>query len=504
MPVQPTYPGVYVQEEASGVRTIVGVSTSTTLFIARAAWGPVEVPVLCLSYTDFERNFTSFSTVGDLARSVKLFFLNGGTRCYILRIKNASDPPVQTVKNIDTKMDVTAIYPGAIGNDIVVDISHPDPLATTFDMRIYLKGADEIERGIEEWREISMNNAHPRFVETYVRSNWISCNSTDNTRPAIGTYRIGTGAATAGTNGMTPRAEDYLNAYTIADKEIDLFNLLVLPKDANLAMETTSGANNDMIELWSDASGFCEKRRAFLLLDPPNNWNGNNVGAIQSTLADLKTGLVTDHSAIYFPNVKINDEGIEVFVSPAGAIAGLMTRIDTSRGVWKAPAGVEASLRGIRGLDYRLTDQENGVLNPLGINVLRAFPNGIVCWGARTMEGDDDSASEWKYIPVRRTASFIEQSLERGLKWVVFEPNDERLWGQIRLNVGAFMHNLFMQGAFQGLKKSEAYFVKCDSETTTQNDINLGIVNILVGFAPLKPAEFVILKLQQMSGQVNV
>ncbi|MEO0877945.1 MAG: phage tail sheath C-terminal domain-containing protein, partial [Bacteroidota bacterium] len=149
-------------------------------------------------------------------------------------------------------------------------------------------------------------------------------------------------------------------------------------------------------------------------------------------------------------------------------------------------------------------NQENGVLNPVGINTLRVFPNGIVNWGARTMDGANDFGSEWKYIPIRRLALFMEESLYRGLQWVVFEPNDEALWAQIRLNVGAFMNNLFRQGAFQGTKKSDAYFVKCDSETNPQNDVDQGIVNIWIGFAPLKPAEFVILKLQQMAGQIEV
>ncbi len=151
-----------------------------------------------------------------------------------------------------------------------------------------------------------------------------------------------------------------------------------------------------------------------------------------------------------------------------------------------------------------MTDPENGLLNPLGINCLRTFPTfGAVVWGARTMRGADAAADEYKYVPVRRLALFIEESLYRGTKWVVFEPNDEPLWAQIRLNVGAFMHNLFRQGAFQGTTPREAYFVKCDKETTTQNDINLGIVNIAVGFAPLKPAEFVIIKIQQMAGQIQ-
>ena len=153
----------------------------------------------------------------------------------------------------------------------------------------------------------------------------------------------------------------------------------------------------------------------------------------------------------------------------------------------------------------KLTDPENGELNPLGINCLRTFPaTGTVVWGARTLQGADRLASEWKYIPVRRTALYIEESLFRGTQWVVFEPNDEPLWAQIRLNVGAFMQNLFRQGAFQGQTPRDAYFVKCDKETTTQNDINLGIVNIVVGFAPLKPAEFVVIKLQQIAGQIDV
>ena len=152
-----------------------------------------------------------------------------------------------------------------------------------------------------------------------------------------------------------------------------------------------------------------------------------------------------------------------------------------------------------------LTDDENGMLNPLGINCLRSFPIiGRIVWGSRTLRGADQLADEYKYVPVRRLALFIEESLFRGTQWVVFEPNDEPLWAQIRLNVGAFMNNLFRKGAFQGTTPQKAYFVKCDSDTTTQNDIDLGIVNIVVGFAPLKPAEFVIIKLQQIAGELEV
>jgi uncharacterized protein len=253
-------------------------------------------------------------------------------------------------------------------------------------------------------------------------------------------------------------------------------------------------------------------RRAILIVDAPSAWSANKNTAANTAkngLAALDlSGDASRNAALYFPRVLQSDPlrngQIDTFV-PCGIIAGVMARTDTNRGVWKAPAGLDASVNGIQGLDVNLNDAENGMLNPLGINCLRAFPvNGRVVWGARTLRGADQLADEWKYIPVRRTALFIEESLYRGTQWVVFEPNDEPLWAQIRLNLGAFMHNLFRQGAFQGNTPRDAYFVKCDKETTTQNDINLGIVNIVVGFAPLKPAEFVVIKLQQMAGQIEV
>ena len=275
----------------------------------------------------------------------------------------------------------------------------------------------------------------------------------------------------------------------------DLFNLLCLPPFSPEADVAKS--------VWSTAAGYCEKRRALLLVDAPASWKTK--AAAKSGL-DSDIGLAHKNAALFFPRLKRpnpqRDGQIEEFAA-CGAVAGVLARTDAQRGVWKAPAGLEATLIGVPELSVPLTDAENGELNPLGINCLRTFPvAGRVVWGARTLRGRRPPGSEWKYIPVRRMALFIEESLYRGTQWVVFEPNDEPLWAQIRLNVGAFMHNLFRQGAFQGKTPREAYFVKCDKETTTQNDINLGIVNIVVGFAPLKPAEFVIIKIQQMAGQI--
>ena len=214
-----------------------------------------------------------------------------------------------------------------------------------------------------------------------------------------------------------------------------------------------------------------------------------------------------ENAAIFFPRIIASDpleEGRTRIFVPCGAVAGIIAKIDTQRGVWKAPAGIEATLIGVSDLQVRLTDPENGDLNKEGINCLRIIPAaGKVVWGSRTMKGADRLANQWKYLSVSRTALFIEESLYRGTQWVVFEPNDEPLWSQIRLNVGAFMQDLFRKGAFQGRTPKEAYLVKCDKETTTQYDIDRGIVNILVGFAPLKPAEFVMIKIQQLAGQTE-
>jgi len=797
MPVRPqvSYPGVYVQEVPSGVRTIVGVSTSIAVFIGRAKQGPMNEPVLCLNYSDFERVFSSEYAGSDMARAVRLLFQNGGTQCYAMRIADGATQSQVNLRNEGNTADVltvTAKSPGLVGDEIRLTVTyngqHPE---STFNMAIFRWGTNStgglVKQDVENWQNLSMDPNNARYVEDFINQNsklveisdqgvaaaaagysqsgravpsrtniifrnqwrnligtnastnrfrisvdggsFVDANlsainfdvtpldtaagavanlassveteinnvlppgatvtvsfvtgptgptgadnqSTDMLRissangdvriePAttndlagplmLGTAQGGieisryaqirpaptgltfninnlvafaqraqtafrtftinttaidltdtletTGVATdrmyqdgyspsvtensdgmrekcsiianavnaqkasdptfkwsaevwgsrlalipgeegdnslgslatsggdgvniggdfiqnvryyslgtsgqgnfqqngiAGADGSAPTLKNYRDAFLVLDKEVDLFNLMILPADEDHSQSTTAS-------LWGPASIFCQKRRAFLLMDPPAPWTTVQEATHPATgVNSLRVGLVKDHSAIIYPRITIRENGLNKNVGPSGAMAGLMARIDGSRGVWKAAAGTEADLRGIVGLEYKFSDDENGVLNKRAVNTLRIFPNGIVSWGARTMDGDDDFGSEYKYIPVRRLALYMEESLYRGLKWVVFEPNDEPLWAQIRLNVGSFMHNLFRQGAFQGVKPKDAYFVKCDSETTTQNDINLGIVNIWVGFAPLKPAEFVILYLQQMAGQIEV
>ena len=304
--------------------------------------------------------------------------------------------------------------------------------------------------------------------------------------------------AVSGDDGTPPGGNEIIGNYDAktgiyALRDVDIFNIMAIP-------ETTVLNDTEARSVIASAISFCEKMRAFYLVDYNPTRNFTNIADWVSKIGAQK------NAAVFFPRLMSADplDGFRLKEFPSsGAIAGLFARTDTARGVWKAPAGTGAGVKGAQDLSMKLTDPENGVLNQKGINCLRTFPAvGNVCWGARTLEGADVLSSEWKYIPIRRLALFIEESLYRGTRWVVFEPNDEPLWAKIRMNVGAFMMRLFRQGAFQGSTPDKAFFVKCDGETTTQADRDLGIVNIEVGFAPLKPAEFVIIKIQQIAGEL--
>lgn len=275
--------------------------------------------------------------------------------------------------------------------------------------------------------------------------------------------------------------------------DMDLVNIISIPDAPRLGPDNARA-------VYAEAITYAESRRSMIVVDIPDSVVG--IDQMQTWMAS-NGSLRHPNAAVYYPRTFTPDplnQNRQRSLASSGTIAGLWARTDTQRGVWKAPAGTDARLRNVESLTYVMTDLENGTLNPLGVNCLRNFPvYSNICWGARTLDGADALASDWKYVPVRRTTLFLEESLYRGTKWVVFEPNDEPLWSQIRLNVGSFMHDLFRKGAFQGTTPREAYFVKCDSETTPQSDIDNGIVNIEVGFAPLKPAEFVIIKIQQIA-----
>ncbi len=279
----------------------------------------------------------------------------------------------------------------------------------------------------------------------------------------------------------------------------DIFNVLVIPPD------TSDGTVDPAV--WEKAAEFCADRRAFLLVDPPAEWDDRPDIAVRIVIEAQRASPIippahASHAALFFPRYRRHDPlngGQLATFTPSGMIAGIMARTDAARGVWKAASGLEATLSGADALTVKLTDAENGLLNPIGVNCLRSFPGaGYVVWGARTLRGADQFANEYKYIPVRRLALFIEESLVRGTRWAVFSPNEEPLWAQIRLSVGAFMHDLFRQGAFQGQPRATPISSNAMPRPRRRTTSTAGAVNIVVGFAPLKPAEFVIITVRQI------
>ncbi len=614
MPVAVSYPGVYVEEIPSGVRTIAGVATSITAFIGRTLRGPVDVATVINSFGDYERTFGGLSNDSTVSFAVRDYFLNGGSQAIVVRLfsptfadeaarlaalaaataqaQTAADAVADAAATEATDAAATAASVAAAADAAVATASAPGaaaaaaaraarcaqaaaaaPAATAatvdaaaaaavvgavsaaaaqapvtrarltiggitlvaanegtwgnllrarIDHDVSGPGAadlfnlslrDGVTGTVELIRNVSVQANHVRRVDNVLRKEsrlmrvegaLPGSRPGASTAPAPGGDPFGTttstGVGTAASDGNTLSNTQYLGSETLktglfALEQADLFNLLCIPPIA---------ADTDIPDdVWAAADSYCLRRRAVLLVDAPSGWT--SVAAAVGGITGV--GAASRNAAIYFPRLRqpnpLRDSQIETY-APCGAVAGLIARTDGARGVWKAPAGLEATLVGVPELSVPLTDAENGQLNPLGINCLRSMvPAGRIAWGARTRQGDDRLASEWKYLPVRRLALYIEESLYRGTQWVVFEPNDEPLWAQIRLNVGAFMHTLFRQGAFQGSTPAAAYLVKCDRETTTQDDINRGVVNVLVGFAPLKPAEFVILKLQQLAGQIQ-
>jgi len=515
MPITPTYPGVYIEEIPRGVRTITGVATSITAFVGRAARGPVSEPTTINSFADFERMFGGLVPTCPMSYAVRDFYLNGGNQAIIVRLASGAQPATLSLPTgaqaPNDALPLVAANGGAWGNNLNATVDYKTKDAT--DQNLFNLTISETGGPTEKFLNVSINDADARYVPHVLRDgsllvrvkkdqqgNWI----VPNVRPTAVTTAATPGS---GSDGVALTDNDYLGNQAnktgiFALEKADLFNLLCIPPDTR--------AGDTSAAVYQAAMAYCYTRRAMLIVDPPTVWGAVKEMAAAAAVAGLNalglTGDPSRNAALYFPRViesdPKQDSQSDIFV-PCGIVAGVMASTDTARGVWKAPAGLEAALNGIMGLQVNLTDAENGELNPIGINCLRDFKIlGRVVWGSRTLRGADQFADDYKYVPVRRLALYIEESLYRGTKWVVFEPNDEPLWAQIRLNVGAFMQNLFRQGAFQGKTPQETYFVKCDKESTTQNDINLGIVNIIVGFAPLKPAEFVIIQIQQMAGQI--
>ncbi|MFG3055788.1 phage tail sheath family protein [Kitasatospora sp. NPDC048239] len=541
---QLTYPGVYVEEIPSGVRTITGVPTSITAFIGRARRGPRDVPTTVFGFEEFTRRFGGLWSESPLGYAVQDFFANGGGRAEIVRLASAGTTSARLAVG---GLTLEAVEPGSWGVALRAEVDQLDTSQAVADEL----GVDRsslfnltIRESSPGGRTESFHNlsgaVNARNVKTVLEAGSTLVRVVGDPGPIDPAKRLDAlGAAeeavrlareayqqdgtkkpqldaaelalrkavddarAAVSDGGALTAADFLgNGAEAAQKglyaldHLDVFNLLCIPPHRRDGTDLEPG-------LISAALAYCKRRRSILLVDPRRDWR---IGGLPPEQWLDQIDGPRENAAVYFPMLRRPDPeqgGLITDFVPCGAVAGVLARTDGVRGVWKAAAGLEAGLVGVSDLSVRLSDGENGLLNPLGVNCLRSFPvAGRVVWGARTLAGADVLGSEWKYLPVRRLALFVEESLFRGTRWVVFEPNGESLWAEVRLNVGAFMQQLFRQGALQGRSPREAYFVKCDAETTTQADRDLGVVNIRVGFAPLKPAEFVVVQVQQLSEQL--
>ena len=542
MPVIATYPGVYVEELSSGVRSVAALPTSITAFVGRALRGPTDlydvpdqVPAVINSYADYERLFGGLWTESAMSYAVRDFYRNGGGQALIVRLFQANGQSVARVVVSTTSHDsggtatgpgsplnLISATPGAWGNRLRVTIDHDtrphesaEALATLFNLKLELipdtgvaslQQLPDLGTAVGEiYTNVSSVAGLPNSLDTVLRNKSKLMRVEGllpGAQPDIGVDHVSLEAndgAVLASGNFTASSATRTGVHALL--KADLFNMLCIPP------YTASGDVDNTV--LTEAAKLCRDRRAFLIIDAPSAWDeiSDAVSGVNAIAATVGTDNARN-AAVFFPRLRmpnpLRQNQLEAFAS-CGSVAGVFARTDSQRGVWKAPAGLEAGLVGVSALTVPMTDLENGQLNPLGVNCLRAMPGtGPVIWGSRTLRGADRLAdSDWKYIPVRRLALFMEESIFRGTQWAVFEPNDEPLWSQLRMNIGAFLQTLFRQGAFQGSSPREAYFVKCDRSTTTQTDVNNGIVNIIIGYAPLKPAEFVILKFQQMAGQVQ-
>lgn len=630
MPVQTSYPGVYIEERPSGVRTIVGVSTSVTAFVGSCAFGPTGTPTRVTSMADYVRRFgPPVSPTAPMGHMVSHYFVNGGSEAVIVRVLGAGASAATAVlENVlpAATLILEAASEGAWaavsqGAGLTVEVTHPTlPASETFDLRLQLRRVNPASGNLELVAEethanLSMRPDDLRHVGITLGSSALARVAATSPAPAgqqgtsmsppiatpiliaaaNNTLRLAVDhgppvdvALAAGNHNrpaMRQAIDDAVTAAGLAvtvtleaGQEILLTSdatfvdssVVVLPAANDAAPSIGLGLANGGTEISAasilrpvpstvgfssggdgaamtaanivPASGvggvfslnvrmfprfnllvlagvtsvdeqevgaalsYCREQRAFLLVDTPVEAAPGGWVSDPPALGGLPAQ--GEHGAIYYPRLRMfeNRPGgrrVALDLPPSGAIAGVFAATDTTRGVWKAPAGRSAGIVGITGLTAPTDDALSGQLNPRGVNVLRSFPGaGTVVWGARTLRGDDGASSDFKYVSIRRVTDYIASSLYIGTAFAVFEPNDPTLWGQLRLAVETFMRRLFDQGAFQQSSKraeSDSFFVICDETVNPQSEIDLGRVNVVVGFAPLKPVEFVIVTITQMS-----
>jgi phage tail sheath protein FI len=506
----PTYlsPGVYVQEVSSGSKPIEGVGTATAAFVGMTERGPVNEPTLVTNWTQYSQTFGDFVDGSYLGQAVYGYFLNGGGSAYIVRVgaNGAAPQPAARAElpSADEKTRpvyrITALDAGPAGEELSVEVApSSEPDGDSFKLLVSRAGK------VEETYDNVTTKRGPLNVVTAVksRSKLIRLEEVA-TGSALGAPEKGTISLARGASLVPARvtAEDYVGSS--ADRTgfagleaVDDVTMLSVPdlmaayQRGVIDMETVQAVQLAMIahcELMGD--------RVAILDAPP----AMSAQQIREWRVD-KAGYDSKFAALYWPWIKVFDpsKGKAALMPPSGHMAGIWARSDDTRGVHKAPAN--EVVRGAISLELQITKGEHDQLNPNGINCLRSFPGrGIRVWGARTLSSDP----EWRYLNVRRLFNFVEESILEGTQWVVFEPNDARLWDSVKRTVTAFLRRVWRDGALFGATAAEAFFVKCDAENNTPDTIDVGQLIIDIGISPVKPAEFVIFRIAQFTGGASV
>ncbi|MER7396870.1 phage tail sheath subtilisin-like domain-containing protein [Streptomyces sp. NPDC000151] len=517
-------PGVYVEEVAGGSRPIEGVGTSVAAFVGLAPSGPLNKPTLVTNWTQYVAEFGEFTDGYYLAHSVYGFFNNGGSAAYIVRVGGAKggengQAPAAVAGRTTTPaalppgepqalgtFKVAALAPGSGGDGLSVEVADAEgegpaerfrlivkdggKTAETFDVTAKKGGRNYVVTQVKERSQlISVQEAAPAAQLARPENQTVAlpapapapaaapaAGEADGSHPGPAQY-LGDSADRTGFGGL--EAVDEISMVAVPD-------LMAAYQRGAIDLEAVKAVQLGLIahcELMGDRVA---------VIDPPPGLNARGIRVWRQETA----GYDSKYAALYYPWIKVFDPatGESRTVPPSGHISGIWARNDSERGVHKAPAN--EIVRGAVDLEMQITRGEQDLLNPIGVNCIRAFPGrGIRVWGARTLASDP----AWRYLNIRRYFNYLEESILIGTQWVVFEPNDQQLWARIRRNVSAFLVTEWREGALFGSRPEEAFYVKCDAETNPQESVDLGRVICEIGIAPVKPAEFVIFRLAQFS-----
>jgi phage tail sheath protein FI len=495
-------PGVYVEEKEAGSRPIEGVGTAIAAFVGVAADGPFNEPTLVTNWSQFTSTFGDLVAGSYLGQSVYGYFNNGGGACYVVRIgQDGAAPTARAELTGATEPTlgayrISALQPGSAGNEITVEVTAASEGSDdeTFKVVVKQNGSEEAfdnvttKRGKQNVVTVLNEKSKLIRIESITKPGALE-------RPTSGTIRLTGGQATAPTR---IAADDYVG--DVADRTgfggleaVDPITMVAVP-DLMAAYQAEMIDLEGVQTIQQAMIDHCEKMGdRVAILDAPPGMNAQQVLEWRTE----KTGYDSKFAALYWPWVKIFDpaRGENVFTPPSGLMGGVWGRNDDTRGVHKAPAN--EIVRGAIAIETQITRAEHDLLNPQGINCIRAFPGrGLRVWGARTLSSDP----AWRYLNVRRLFNYIEESILEGTQWVVFEPNDLDLWQRINRTITAFLLRVWRDGALFGATPEEAFFVKCDSETNPPELVDAGYVVCEIGIAPVKPAEFVVFRLAQFSG----